>query len=903
MSITSINDQQITPDFSVDFSALLVHYPGLRIWLSEIVEHWEEWRTEALLRSFLGECASQGVPGDAYPFISNETALADLQAYLSRAQTELRAITEHASEARTELRTITEHASEAQAEFRAITEYASESVVAVASLPAALDIWTEATETVGKLMGVAEVNVERERLPEVVSSDELGKVQTQPRIPAKKSRPHRQQRRWTVRQRIIVWTLLILILGAILVPVGFLLNFGISSYNLYRSLSDEARSAVGHLLNVKTILTGSQGHLSAVLTSPKLQQVQKEFVASDQDFRHIQTQLRHSPTIDLLVTYFPTYKTTLKSAQAASAIGSDIAQIGEIVTGRLIQFAPTWSGPSFASSNKPLITQPMLNVLGPMLDQIIPLVNNMQDNAHNLSLSSLPLSNQEKAQIEPLLQQLPLIVSGLGLARNLLGVAGWLLGVDHVRSFLIQTMDRAELRGTGGFTGQYGELTIHGGRVAPFGLKDISQIEYTADSTNQGQTAPDQYISWWPFANWGLRDSNISADFPTSAKLALSLYEQETGHPVQGVISFTPVMIEHLLAIIGPIRVPVYNVTVTAQNLEDLLHYYQLDNSGIYKQKSAQPDNTSTSGRKRFTSYLATLFIQRMGATLPTKFFSIVQQVFLDLKTRDLQIYFANRSVESLLEHYGDAGQMDRSLTHDGLYVVQENLSASKASQYVQTLIHDTVTLDRLGGATHLLQLRLVYNQAGLVYGYDAYYDYLRVYVPPGSQLLSGDGFSSGVPLCGGGYGYCPVDGVYPGGELTCPSGQYQLGAAPPSLTGSNGAAWEALQTLGEPTNIISDEPGRAMYGGWVIVPKNCTMNVTLSWYVPPLSSQPYSLLVQRQAGTFPELDLTILPSAANCEQLGTSGLHFDDTLTQDASFTVSPNKSGTHDCYPQSSV
>src|SRR5262249_55533801 len=153
---------------------------------------------------------------------------------------------------------------------------------------------------------------------------------------------------------------------------------------------------------------------------------------------------------------------------------------------------------------------------------------------------------------------------------------------------------------------------------------------------------------------------------------------------------------------------------------------------------------------------------------------------------------------------YGYAGQMDRSSTHDGLYIVQENLSASKASQYVQTIIHDTVTLDSKEGATHLLQLRLVYNQAGPVYGYDAYYDYLRVYVPPSSRWLSGDGFSTGRPLCGGSYGNCPVQGVYPGGELTCPEGQYQPGAAPPSLTGSNGASWQSLQTIGRPTNTIS---------------------------------------------------------------------------------------------------
>ena len=142
---------------------------------------------------------------------------------------------------------------------------------------------------------------------------------------------------------------------------------------------------------------------------------------------------------------------------------------------------------------------------------------------------------------------------------------------------------------------------------------------------------------------------------------------------------------------------------------------------------------------------------------------------------------------------------------------------------------------------------------------------------------------------------------------MTCPAGQYQPGATPPSLTVPDGGSWQPLQTLSGPTKVISDEPGRAMYGGWVIVPKNCTINLTLSWYVPPMSAQPYSLLVQRQAGTFPELDLSILPDATNCAKLGTAGLHVDTTLTTDTSFALPAYHvsapASDKSCYPRPSV
>jgi hypothetical protein len=76
---------------------------------------------------------------------------------------------------------------------------------------------------------------------------------------------------------------------------------------------------------------------------------------------------------------------------------------------------------------------------------------------------------------------------------------------------------------------------------------------------------------------------------------------------------------------------------------------------------------------------------------------------------------------------------------------------------------------------------------------------------------------------------------------------------------------------------------------------------------VPPSGQNtPYALLVQRQAGTFPELDLTILPTPGNCGMLDTPGLHFDGVLGEDTSFAlkkISPNEGAKAGCYPQPGV
>jgi hypothetical protein len=697
--------------------------------------------------------------------------------------------------------------------------------------------------------------------------------------------------------------MLAMLLLAILAPTGVLAAYGISAYSTYSSLKKQADDGVQHLLNVKTIYDQSKAHPSSLLAAATLHHAQAEFNAAYKDFDQLAYKIDHTLIIQTIVTYLPQFRPQVQAALAASHIGIDISEMGQDLLSTALVLAPSFHGPLLSNSNKPLVTQNMLNLVSSTISELLPLLSDVQQQARQLPLSSLPVSAAQRSELAQLLQALPQAQSDLQQVQNLMGAIGWLLGVGQPRTFLVQTMDRAELRGTGGFTGQYGELTINAGRVAPFTLRDISLVEYTDTSKTLGQLAPAQYQSWWPFANFGLRDSNISADFPTSARLAIALYKYEVGRSVDGVIVFTPFLIEHVLQIVGPVYIPGYNETITAQNLEDRLHFYQQDNAGIAKQVALQPGDTSTSARKRFTSQLASDLLAKVRAAPPSELLAIAREMLHDLKTKDLQVYFTNPQVEALLEKYGDAAQMNTSTGHDGLYVVQENLSASKASQYVKTIMKDTVTLDANGGATHVLQLRLVYNQIGPVYGYDTYYDYVRVYVPPSAHLLYGDGFDTGNPLCGGPYPACPANGVYPGSELVCPTGLYEPGAHPPYINAPDGGAAGPLDTIGPPTNLHSDQPGRAMFGGWVIVPKNCTMTVTLSWYVPPLGSSPYSLLVQRQAGLFPELDLTILPTPADCAALHLAPYHFDGLMGQDMTFTPPISRSSAHACYPQPGI
>ncbi|MBO0796282.1 MAG: hypothetical protein J2P36_35780, partial [Ktedonobacteraceae bacterium] len=356
------------------------------------------------------------------------------------------------------------------------------------------------------------------------------------------------------------------------------------------------------------------------------------------------------------------------------------------------------------------------------------------------------------------------------------------------------------------------------------------------------------------------------------------------------------------LTITGPLFIPAYHETITAQNLEERLHYYQLDNAGIRKEQLIEHIADPLQARKLFTATLTRTLIDHVRHAPPDELIAIARQGLQELQTKDIQVYVTNPQIEDLLIQRGAAAQINRSTRHDGLYVVQADLNANKASRYVRTQLHDVVTLDAHGGATHVLQMRLIYNQIGPVYGLDTYRDYVRVYVPSGARLLWGHGFDSGIPFCGGALAPCPTYDVYSDGTLLCPASMSQPGASTTMLDDPYAGHFHPLDKIGPPTNLQSDMAGRAMFGGWVIVPKNCTVTITLSWYVPPIGAA-YSLLIQRQSSTFPELDLTILTTAQYCGKLQITGKHFSGLLSgRDVFFSLTPGHSQKHagtECEP----
>ncbi len=701
-------------------------------------------------------------------------------------------------------------------------------------------------------------------------------------------RGHQKQRRLV---QIVSLSIVAAILIFVLVPVGA----GFAAYGAYTNISGIAHDGINHLLKVKSLLPISKSDPTAALNATKLQQAQVEFVGAEGDFTQLQ-QLVNRPDVQAAITQFaPQYATKLGMARSLVQVALDVSRMGNELCGVALIGANILHGsPLSSSSTKPVVSVADITAVEGAMVHSLYYINDIQGQMSQVSINDIPVSTSQKAQLASVMALLPQAESMITQAQSWVGLVSWLLGVGQQRRFLIQTMDRAELRPGGGFTGQYGILQIQDGRMSPFTLTDVTLLDYAENGTAIGRTAPSAY-KWMNFGNWGVRDSNLSGDFPTTARMTMQLYSDEGGGPVDGDIAFTPTLIAHILNVIGPIKVPGYNETITAQNLEERLHYYQQDQSAIAREKQIS-GNYTHAGRKAFTSTLGKIVLDTVRHAPVKEILAIAKNAIKDIQSRDLEIYFSNPAAENWLLAHGYGGSLDTFSKQDGFVVVQANISISKASQYVHTTEQDQVTLDAQGGATHNLTITLDYQQKGPVYGFDTYADYIRIYAPASAQFQGGDGFDTGQPLCKpstppvtptGSKTPPPTTGCsqyntsFPSTARYCPNGNYSLGVR------LFNAPW-VVDSLGAPTALTSDLPGRSMWGGLTETPKNCISTITASWYVPnavkKVNGQPiYSILIQKQGGYSPTIQLSIDASAIK----GLKSFTFNGDITSDRMFTI----------------
>jgi Protein of unknown function (DUF4012) len=641
------------------------------------------------------------------------------------------------------------------------------------------------------------------------------------------------------------------IVTAVVLGVMLLCGLGptIAAYIQY----DRARSGLQHFKNAQADLTYVAAHPFDTATIAK---ARGEFVAASQDF----TQL--GQVVDAIAGPaggLPVVGSKLSGASRLLPMAIQGATAGILGCDALAILSQKLKDPLNPSANA--LTASDLAAISAKYTQIRAIVSNLLIQAKQLRPSDLQLDSRLAPALASLQTKEPQIQQLLDDGQVLLDLAPVLLGVDKPVSYLVEVLDSTELRAAGGFIGNYGLLTLTGGHMNGIHIQDVDLLDAPYRYGNKVIPIPPGY-QWFADASpkWGFRDSNLEADFPTSAQYGEQLYKQEGGPgELQGVIAITPWMVQSALRITGPVDVPEFNERVNADNMVEQIHKYQLTN-GLVKGPDDKTDpNSGTSQRKAFTGYLFQHFMAKVKEQSAQDMGKFVKLFMDSIHSKDVQIYLNAEKAETVLRHNHISGAIEAPQAGDSLLVADANIVASKINYYLQNTVHDQVTLDANGTATHTMTLTYVWppDQSTVEKSFPAGYPYLyiswlRAYAPPNAQLL----------------------------------GQSRAQSQKPGWQGP----------------VVSKQAfGRAEWGGKVYVPFGTTTNVTLTWSVPHAATQSgqmwqYSALIQRQAGYTYALDYSLaLPSCAKRLGAPPSGfttpaaqsLALKQPLTKDLSFTV----------------
>lgn len=606
---------------------------------------------------------------------------------------------------------------------------------------------------------------------------------------------------------------------------------------IYQNDMALARTGAGHLKTAETLLkTLSKNPFDAHTVN----QAQAEFTAALTSLVSLDNSLRSLPSIS---TSVPGYGSRLKAALDVLPIAIEASQAG-VVSCNLF-------GVLISKFHDPLNTQTQGLTLTDFatiekdFQQVKAMLSLIINQVDHLQPSDMQLDPHFGEMVATFHKDTPLLQTWLDVVEELFPVSPTLLGVGKPTNYLLEVLDSTELRPGGGFIGNYGIVTLSGGRLTAAHITDTYLLDRQFEAAG-GYIAFPRAYTWFDLApSWSLRDSNLDANFPTAARYAEQLYKEEGGNvPVEGVIAVTPAFIQHVLAITGPISVPEYHRTVTQQNLIDLIHYYQLG-PGRQGGDIPSPDGHS-SLRKHFTELLAEHFLARVrqisSSALP-KFLPLLIQ---SLHSKDIQIYLNSSVAENLFQSY----HLDASIQSprgDSLFVVDANFSPNKANRLITDTLSDQVTIDVNGDAIHHTTLHYAWVTPPDSYdGSSVYRDYVRIYAPPGSTLRMQEG-------------------------------------------------WQPRGT--------SQAFGREVWAGYFTLTYGHTSTITLEWVVPGAAVKDakgwhYQYLIQRQAGARWTLHMQItLPSCAaiknksggllsSSKQVTTLTQSLTEDMTEDVDYT-----------------
>lgn len=247
----------------------------------------------------------------------------------------------------------------------------------------------------------------------------------------------------------------------------------------------------------------------------------------------------------------------------------------------------------------------LLRAEQPRLSELSAAAAKLNDHAQAIDAPAyLSLIGDARSQLQAQTSQLAQLLGNTSIAAQL---APSMMGADGPRTYLMAFQTPAEARGTGGLVGGMAVLRFTDGVPT---VDELSTNAMFKEAKADIDLGPDfNRVYGWTNPYTDFRNSNISPHFPYAAQIWRSMWEQESGLAVDGVIAIDPIVLSYVLGAIGPVKLPDGEI-VSQENVVELTMskaYFRFPDAG-----AEQWD------RKLYLKRIAAAVVEKMAGPVPS---------------------------------------------------------------------------------------------------------------------------------------------------------------------------------------------------------------------------------------------------------------------------------------------
>lgn len=341
-------------------------------------------------------------------------------------------------------------------------------------------------------------------------------------------------------------------------------------------------------------------------------------------------------------------------------------------------------------------------------------------------------------QIQELLSQSHKIIRD---GKPLLSKVSWLLGKDSPRKYLMIFQNDGELRPSGGFWTAYSTMIVDNGKVKPGVASNIYDLDDRINSRTPAPRLIKSYHINVPYLN--LRDSNLSPDFPTDAKIFLDQYLKATGskEKFDAIIAIDTQLLVDMVSVLGKLDTRVG--TFTTEPDKRCHGCPQI----IYEMQwmSGRPRDYIEKNRKDFMNPLMSALLANVMGSEKNKMGQLIQAGFKSINEKHVLFYFPeeeNQKMGDLANITGKIYDTDNSI--DYFHLNDTNFASAKSNIFITQKIKHDITIKN-GQAQHKINITYTNSapgsncnleKGGLCLNASTYRDLFRFYTPKNSKLI-----------------------------------------------------------------------------------------------------------------------------------------------------------------------